>query len=446
MNQPDLVIIGAGPGGYVAAERAGEAGLSVILIEENELGGVCLNEGCIPTKALLHSAKTYHKLKSSAEHGIVCPPAAFDLAAAQAWKQKTVGTLVNGIAGLMKKAKVTVVKGRASLDGKTVSVGSDTWTPKNIIIATGSSSFMPPIPGADAAGVLTSRQILTLSAPPKSLAVLGGGVIGMEFASLYAMLGTEVTVLEMLPEIFPFADPDVVGVYKRSLSGITLKTSCKVFSIEKSTVAFEEAGVKADLKAEKILVAAGRRPRIGLEGLGASGIEHSPKGIRVDDRMRTNLPGVYAIGDVTGRSFYAHAASRMAEVAVHDIIGKGKEKMRWHAIPWAVFGQTELAGCGLTETEAKSKGIPVKTAKLPLTASGKYLAENGVGPSVCKTVVHAETGAVLGVFLCGAGVAELIHSASLMIEHELRVADVTGCVYPHPTVSETVRDCLSLIR
>ncbi len=436
----DLIVIGAGPGGYIAAERAGEMGKSVLLVEKAHLGGVCTNEGCIPTKSLLNSAKHYVYGTESAKFGVHFDNPRFDLKEAMSWKQGTIESLRKQIAFLMKSRKVEVVFGEALFNGgKTVTVDGKTYEGANIIIATGSSAVVPPIPGADSPAVVTSREILEIDKVPGKLVVIGGGVIGIEFASFFSSIGVEVHIVEMLDEIIPFMDKELAGMMrKRAMKNINFHLGARVESIEGTKVRFSENGKAGELDADCILMAIGRKAN--TEGLEQLGLDISRKGIKVDEKMRTNIPGIYAIGDVTGESLLAHSASRMAEVAVNVMFGQ-EDRMRYNAIPWAVYSLPEAAGCGLTEDDAKKQGLNVKTSSVQMRANGRFLAEHGAkSPGICKVVADADSGLLLGVHLLGAVSSEMIYGAAVMLESELRIKEINEIVFPHPSVSEVIKD------
>jgi dihydrolipoamide dehydrogenase len=437
----DVIVIGAGPGGYIAAERAGARGNSVLLIEKSHLGGVCTNEGCIPTKSLLNAAKQYVHGLEAGKFGVHFEQARFDLTEAMNWKQDVIETLRNGIAFLMKKHKVEVVSGEAEcLDHQTVRVNGQTYQGHNLILATGSSAAIPPIPGSDSPHVVTNREILQISELPKKLVIIGGGYIGMEFACFFSSVGVEVHVVEMMPEIVPTMDADFAKRLRKSMKNISFHLGAKVESIEGNTVSYSSEKKSESLQADLLLMSVGRRPN--LQGLEKPGVDIRPQGIKVNERMQTNLPGVYAIGDVNGESLLAHSASRMAEVAVNNICGK-PDRMRYHAIPWVVYTFPEVAGCGLTEQEARAQGVNVKTATMQMRANGRFLAEYGKkSPGLCKIVVDAETNILKGVHLMGAACSEMIYGAAAMIEAELRVHDIQEIIFPHPTVSEIIKDTL----
>lgn len=440
----DLIIIGAGPGGYVAAERAGEMGKSVLLIEKSHLGGVCLNQGCIPTKTLLNSAKHYLHALESEKFGVTVSDARFDLGKAMAWKLEVMTKLRKGVAYTLKKSHVEVINGTAELvKATTVKVGDILYEGENIIISTGSSPFVPPIPGVENnAHVMTSTEILNIETMPEKLVVIGGGVIGIEFASFFATFGVEVHVVEMMKEIIPFMDPDITPVIRNAMKNTTFHLEAKVESLKGNQVTFTQHGKQQTLSADIILMAVGRHPNTAGLGFENIGLDYDRRGIKVNEQMQTNLPSVYAVGDVTGKSPLAHSASRMGEVAVNVMFGR-RDRMRYNAIPWVTYGIPEAAGCGLTESEAKARGLAVKSSSLPLLVNGRFLAENGNrAPGICKVIVDQKTNVLLGVHMVGGACSEMIFGASAMIEAELRVQDIKEIVFPHPTVSEIIKDTL----
>lgn len=444
----DVIVLGGGPGGYIAAERLGHAGKKVLLVEAVSLGGTCLNVGCIPTKALLNAAKTYEHARHGAQLGVNAGDLTVDWAAMQKWKDTTVATLVGGVGAAEKKAGVTVVSGWGTFDGPgKVSVDGTTYTADHVILATGSVPVMPPIPGAqDNPHVVDSTGMLSLDAIPARLAVIGGGVIGLEFASLFAMLGSEVTVVEMLPEVVPFMDDELAAQLRKGLVGVEVKLECRVTGLDGGTVNYEtKAGAKESIDADVVLMAVGRRPAVQGWGAEKTGLEFSGKGVVVDDRMRTNLPGVWAVGDVTGRSLLAHAAYRMGEIAVANILDpeahRRGEVMRWHTVPWAVYSNPEAAGVGLTEAAARTTGRTVATVTVPGYMSGRFVAENGTkAPGAAKLIYDADSLQVLGIHVLGSYASEMIWGAAVALETELSLTDLRQVVFPHPTVSELIRE------
>jgi dihydrolipoamide dehydrogenase len=456
MAQYDVIIIGGGPGGYVAAERLGAAKKKVLLIEKAALGGTCLNVGCIPTKTLLNSAKHYVHALEGEKFGVKAQGVSYDWKAMQAWKGEVVEKLRGGIAMTEKKLGVEVIQAEARLLGpgkvevRDAKGGQAVHEAPAIILATGSIPAMPPIPGSkDNPKVVDSTALLSLPEVPKRLCVIGGGVIGVEFAGLFAALGSSVEVVEMMDEIVPFMDKEMAPVLRKAMKGVSFRLGCKVERIEGSTVCYKtKEGADAKAEADLVLMAVGRRP--ALEGWGAkeAGLDCSPKGIAVDERMRTNLPGVWAVGDATGKSLLAHSAYRMADVAVCDILAgggaaRGRDVMRYNAVPWAVYGITEAAGVGMTEQEAQAKGVAIKKASLTLKVSGRFCAENGfAAPGLVKVIADKATDRILGVHVVGAYASEMIWGASALIEQELRASDAKEVIFPHPSVCEAIRDAL----
>ena len=451
----DLAIIGGGPGGYTAAERAGATGLSVVLFEKNELGGVCLNEGCIPTKTLLYSAKVFDYAKHADLYGVSVEGASFDYSKILKRKTKVVRKLVGGVKLKMKNSGVTVVGGEAVIAGPVaggfvVSCGGTEYVASRLLICTGSEAVVPPIPGIKEAGdvIVTNREILALEEPPAELVVIGGGVIGMEFASFFNSIGSKVTVIEMMPKILGPMDSEISELLQKQYArkGVEFRLGCKVTGIEGDTVVYEDPeGNVCRVHGDKILVSVGRRARLegyGLETLGVSLAltpAGRPYGIKVDDRMRTDVPGVYAAGDATGFSLLAHTAVREAEVAVNDILGRD-DKMSYKAIPGVVYTNPEVAGVGLTQDEAARKGIDVTVLKLPMAYSGRFVAENERGEGLCKILVCPSSHEVLGVHMLGNPSSEMIHSACIAIEQGMTVERLKEVVFPHPTVSEIIKE------
>ena len=452
----DLAIIGGGPGGYVAAERAGGAGLSVILFEKRELGGVCLNEGCIPTKTLLYSAKVLDYAHHADKYGVTVEGAALEYAKVLKRKEKVVKKLVGGIKVKMREAAVEVVKEEAAIQGKNgeafvITAGEASYDARNLLICTGSEAAVPPIPGLREGlsdTVLTNREILALEEQPETLVVIGGGVIGMEFASFFNSIGTKVTVVEMLPKILGPLDDEISAMLQAQYAkkGVEFHLSCKVVAVEGNDVVYEDPeGNTCRATGDKILVSVGRRASfqgIGLENIGvefALNPAGRPYGIKVDEKMRTNVPNVYAAGDVTGFSMLAHTASREAEVAVNAILGK-EDCMHYNAVPGVVYTNPEVAGAGLTEAEAAAKGLDVTVLKLPMAYAGRFVAENERGEGLCKVVIGKEDRKVLGVHMLGNPCSEMIHGACIAIEQGMTVEQLQRVIFPHPTVSEILKE------
>ena len=455
----DLAVLGGGPGGYVAAGRAGAAGLSVVLFEKRELGGVCLNEGCVPTKTLLYSAKVYDYSKHADQYGVNVEGSSIDFDAIFKRKKKVVMKLVGGVKAQMKGAKVEVVKGEAVIkgrgaDGITVVAEGQEYQARNLLICTGSEAAVPPIPGLrEGLGgvVVTNREILSLEQQPERLVVIGGGVIGMEFASFFNSIGTEVTVVEMLPKILGPMDDEISAMLQAQYQkkGVSFHLNCKVVAVEGNEVVFEDPeGNTCRAAGDKILVSVGRRAvlqGIGLENIGvelALNPAGRPYGIKVDDRMRTSVPGVWAAGDVTGFSMLAHTASREGEVAVNQILGKD-DRMRYNAIPGVVYTNPEVAGVGLTEADAARQGLDVEVLKLPMAYSGRFVAENERGEGLCKVILGRERREVLGVHMLGNPSSEIIAAACIAITEGLTAEQLVKTVFPHPTVSEILKETLN---
>ncbi len=451
----DLAIIGGGPGGYVAAERAGAAGLKVVLFERKSLGGVCLNEGCIPTKTLLYSAKVYNYAKTGDHYGVYVSDPSFKYDEIVARKNKVVKKLVGGVKAAMKGNKVEVVAENATIKGRDsegikIEAGGNAYAAKNLLICTGSEAAVPPFPGLKEAGdvIVTNREILDLTERPEALVVIGGGVIGMEFAAFFSTLGTKVTVVEMLPKILGPLDDEISEMLQKQYEkrGVEFCLRCKVTGIEGNTVVYEDPeGKVCRVSGDKILVSVGRRANLQGFGLENIGVELAlnpagrPYGIKVDEKMKTNVPGVYAAGDVTGFSMLAHTASREGEVAVNNILGK-EDRMRYNAIPGVVYTNPEVAGVGLTESEAKAKGIDFKVVKLPMAYAGRFVAENERGEGICKIIVGAKYHEVLGVHMLGNPCSEIISAACIAIETEMTLEQLQEVVFPHPTVSEIIKE------
>ena len=451
----DLAIIGGGPGGYVAAERAGAAGLKVVLFERKSLGGVCLNEGCIPTKTLLYSAKVYNYAKTGDHYGVYVSDPSFKYDEIVARKNKVVKKLVGGVKAAMKGNKVEVVAENATIQGRDnegvkIEAGGNVYAAKNLLICTGSEAAVPPFPGLKEAGdvIVTNREILDLTERPEALVVIGGGVIGMEFAAFFSTLGTKVTVVEMLPKILGPLDDEISEMLQKQYEkrGVEFCLRCKVTGIEGNTVVYEDPeGKVCRVSGDKILVSVGRRANLQGFGLENIGVELAlnpagrPYGIKVDEKMKTNVPGVNAAGDVTGFSMLAHTASREGEVAVNNILGK-EDRMRYNAIPGVVYTNPEVAGVGLTESEAKAKGIDFKVVKLPMAYAGRFVAENERGEGICKIIVGAKYHEVLGVHMLGNPCSEIISAACVAIETEMTLEQLQEVVFPHPTVSEIIKE------
>ena len=454
MSNCFLAIIGGGPAGYTAAEKASKAGKDVVLFEQNAVGGTCLNVGCIPTKSLLYGAKQYYNATHAAKYGVTAENVSFDFAAMQKRKTIVVRKLVAGIKQRLNNEHCTLVSGFASVVSRTdecvtIECNGETYEAENLMICTGSTNFVPPIPGIkDNPAVWDSTDALNATELPKSIIIVGGGVIGMEFATLYHELGVPVTVIEALPTILPNLDPEVVSVLaeKYKKAGINILTSTKVESINGGKVMAN--GV--EYEAERILVSVGRRANLnGLEAL--SDIELNRGAIVIDDFCKTNLPNVYACGDVTGKIMLAHVAARQAEVAIEHLLNDqivnkssivNRQIVNYLAIPSVVYTNPEIASVGLTEAQAEANAIPVEVRKLPMTFSGRFMAENEGETGLCKMIVDSRTQTIVGVHCIGNPCSEFIAAASCAVRNGYTLSDFQQVVFPHPTVSEILHELL----
>lgn len=442
----DLIILGGGPAGYTAAERAARGGLNTLLIEKRALGGVCLNEGCIPTKTLLYSAKIWHLAEDAKKYGIEASADQFLMDKVNARKNKVVRKLVAGIKGKMTNAGVTVVTGEGEILAPTtpqeysVKVGEETYTAPRLLLASGSETFVPPIPGLNTVDYWTSREALESKELPKSIAIIGGGVIGMEFAAFYNRVGVEVHVIEMLPEILGGMDSEMGALLRAEYTklGVKFYLQHKVTSVapEGVTVEFEDNSFV--IPTERILLSVGRRPV--TEKLSPLGLEMEGRGVKVDATMRTSLPGVYAAGDVTGYSLLAHTAVREAEVAVDNMLGKNAQ-MSYRAIPGIIYTQPEVAGVGMTEDQLKKEGISYRKHQLPMAFAGRFVAENEMANGVCKILI-GEDDTLLGAHMLGNPASELIVVIAVAIERGIKAHELASVVFPHPTVGEVIKETI----
>ncbi|MFO7822205.1 MAG: dihydrolipoyl dehydrogenase [Lentisphaeria bacterium] len=442
----DLGIIGSGPGGYVAAERAGQAGLDTVIFEKDELGGVCLNTGCIPTKTLLNSVKHLSYARDAKAFGVMAENVGFDFKAIMKRKKKVVKKLVAGVGTKMKHNKVQVVNGEAVIQERTakgivVKCGDDTYEFKNVIIATGSLAAIPPIEGLDREQILTNVEALELEKLPEKMVVIGGGVIGMEFTDIFSTLGGDVTIVEMMPEVMPSMDSDLAAMLRQNFEkrGVEFHLSAKVTKVDGKTVHFEKDGETQSLAADEVLVSVGRTPNCGNCGLENIGVETEKGIVKVDEKCRTNVPGVYAIGDVTGGALLAHTASRAGEVVVNNLTGR-EDRFRPDAVPWVEYTHPEVAGVGLTEDQAKAGDIEVDIRKLPMAYAGRFVAETHREEGFCKILAEPATGRVLGVHMIGGSCSEMIYGAAMALEMEMTVDELEEVIFPHPTVSEIIRE------
>ena len=433
----DLIIIGGGPAGYNAAERAAHAGLKTLLIEKKALGGVCLNEGCIPTKTLLHSAKIYDYAKHGEEYGVSFKEAKLDHAFVIDRKDKIVKTLVSGVAAKLKKAGVDTAVGAAYIKSKdangfNITSGDNSYSGRYLLICAGSEAIIPPIPGLKE-GLennlcLTSREILNLKEVPASLAVIGGGVVGLEMASYFNSAGSKVVVMDMLDKIGGYIDGEIADIlYKNYVKkGIEFKLGAQVASVE-------------SIKADKILIATGRKAATQDLGLENIGVLTERGAVVTDDCGKTSAANVYAAGDVNGKSMLAHTAYREGEVCVNNILGK-KDRINYNSIPAVIYTNPEVAGVGETAESVKQKGLKASAHSFTLKYSGRYVAENEKGDGICKIIIDDNTRNIIGLHMIGGYASEIIYGAAIMIDTKTRIDDVQKFVFPHPTVCEVIRE------
>lgn len=448
----DLIILGGGPAGYNAAERAAHGGLKTLVIEERALGGVCLNEGCIPTKTLLYSAKIYDYAKHSADYGVTFGSASIDHNFVVERKNKVVKQLVGGIGAKLKKAGVEVVSATAAIkernaEGFVVTAADKEYVGKQLLICTGSSAAIPPIDGLKdslASGfALTNREVLDLKEIPKTIVVVGGGVIGLEMASYFNSVGSKVYVLEMLDHIAGATDGEISKMLQKEYAsrGVEFILGAKVTSIKDKAVSYEKDGKVSKLDADYALVSIGRRPRtqgIGCENIG---LKLERGAIVTNEYGKTNVPGVWAAGDVNGKSMLAHTAYREGEVCINNILGK-KDRINYNSIPSVIYTNPEVASVGETQESCKAKGLDVKIDTVTLKYSGRYVAENEHGNGVVKIITDKAHNNIIGVHMYGTYASEIIYGAAMMVETEMRVTDVQKLVFPHPTVCEVIREAM----
>lgn len=455
MEMYDLMVLGGGPGGYLCAERAAQGGMKVVLFEQEHMGGTCLNEGCIPTKTLLNSAKLYRHATGSADFGVTAQGVVFDHAKAVERKSRVVKTLVSGVEGTMRSHKITVVRESAVIAGRgekgfLVKAGNELYNGARLTIATGSETVIPPVKGlkeglADGF-VVTNKEVLDLDSLPKELVVIGGGVIGLEMACYFASVGSHVTVIEMMPKIAGATDADIcrilMDIYGKS--GMEFKLSCKVLEVGTDRVIYEENGEKKTVCCDKVLLSAGRRASTAGIGLETLGIEQVRGAITTDKYLCTNVANVYAVGDCNGKLMLAHTAYREAEVAVNHMLGI-RDEMRYDVIPSVIYTDPEVACVGLSLEAAREKGINAKEIKLPMMFSGRYVAENENGKGFIKLIVDTDKKRLLGCHMIGSYASETILAVTMMIDTELPPSRLQKIVFPHPTVGEVIREALFTI-
>ncbi|MDR2662814.1 MAG: dihydrolipoyl dehydrogenase, partial [Treponema sp.] len=441
MEQFDVAVIGGGPGGYIAAIRCAQLGKKTALIESRDLGGTCLNRGCIPTKALLHTAELYDEVKNHGpELGLLAGEVGFDYAALAARKDSVVAKLRRGIEGLVKGRKITLVKGSAAFTGPGILAVTDSpggaehsgagrrvteYRAGDIIIATGSEPASVPVPGAELPVVLNSDGVLSLTAIPDSAVIIGGGVIGIEFATLFNSLGKKITIIEMLPGILNGMDQSICAAMTKLLTkrGVEIHTGAKVLEIKSegtgAACSYEEGGARKEASGALVIMAAGRRPVSGNLNLAAAGVAETRGFITVDERMATNVPGIWAIGDVTGKVQLAHVASAQGLTAAANIAGQNA-RMSYDIIPACVYTNPEIAGVGKTEAQVKEAGVPYKTGNFPAAGNGRSLIMNSTGGFV-KLITHGETGEILGAHIMASRATDLIGEIALAMKAEATV-------------------------
>ena len=441
-----VIVIGGGPGGYVSAIRASQLGAEVHLVENEKIGGTCLNVGCIPTKVLLHTAELYHSVLHGDSIGLTADNLKIDWNSLIKRKQTVINRLVGGVEGLLKANKVIVHKGKASLeDERTVRVGDqEIIKGDKIILGFGSLPIHLNFPGSDLPGVIDSTAALSLPKPPASIVIVGGGVIGVEFASLFASMGTKVTVVELLPEILPLIDKEITEIIKKEMKklGITFMNQAKLSRVEKGSkdlIACVDFNGKAEqLPVEHVLVAIGRKPNTTDVGLEKLGIKMDRNKIIVNKDFETSIPGVYAIGDCNGQIMLAHAASSQGVAAVEHALGHHSEYLP-NTIPSCIYTSPEVASVGLTEEEAKKKNIDYNVGKFPLAGNGKSVIENN-GVGMVKIIAGKKHGEILGVSMVGPRVTDIIAEAALAIRLEATVDELISTIHAHPTISESMAE------
>ncbi len=447
MKNFDVAIIGAGPAGYSAAEQAGKAGLKVVLFEKKALGGVCLNEGCIPTKTLLYSAKLCDASATASKYGITMGEASCDLPKIIARKSKVVRKLVAGVKAKLTQENITLIQGEAEIkDTHTLMCNGEAYSFTNLLLCTGSESFIPAIKGIDSIDYWTHREALENKTIPVSLTILGGGVIGMEFASFFRSLGTQVTVIEMMDEILPGTDREIAAALRTEYTkkGVNFLLNSRVTEFAKTgegiRTTYQTAENTLTVLSEKVLICVGRKMVVTGFGLQNLALELENGKIRLNEKQQTSIPHVYVCGDLTGKSLLAHTAIREAEVAINCILGKS-DRMSYNAIPGVIYTNPEVAGIGETEESMKLKGIPYKAIQLPMTYSGRFIAENEGITGLCKIILK-EDETIAGAHLLGNPASEIITIIAMAIETNMTMENFKKIVFPHPTVSEIIRETL----
>lgn len=443
----DIAIIGGGPAGYTAAERAGANGLKTVLFEKKAIGGVCLNEGCIPTKTLLYSAKILDSVKAASKYGVSAESPSFDLSKIMSRKDKTVKMLTGGVKMTVNSYGVTIVEKEAFIEGEKdgqihISCGGETYFVKYLLVCTGSDTVIPPIPGLSETAYWTSKEALEVKQLPKTLVIIGGGVIGMEFASFFNSMGVKVHVVEMMAEILGVMDKETSGMLRSEYTkrGVTFYLNTKVVEVNPHGVVIEKDGKTSTIEAEQLLLSVGRKANLSGVGLDKLNIELLRNGVKVDEHLLTSHPRVYACGDITGYSLLAHTAIREAEVAINHILGV-EDRMNYECVPGVVYTNPEVTGVGKTEEELIKQGIPYRVSKLPMAYSGRFVAENEQGNGLCK-LIQDEKGKIIGCHMLGNPVSELIVIAGIAIQKGYTVEEFQKTVFPHPTVGEIYHEIM----
>ncbi|MDR0589480.1 MAG: dihydrolipoyl dehydrogenase [Spirochaetaceae bacterium] len=438
----DVAVIGGGPGGYVCAIRCAQLGKKTVLVENRELGGTCLNRGCIPTKALLHTAEIYDEVKSHGRELGLLGEVSVDYAALAGRKDRVLGRLRKGIEGLVRGRNITLVQDTAVLTGaKTFRAGSGDYRADNIVLATGSEPASIPVPGADRPEVINSDAVLALTGLPDSAVIIGGGVIGVEFATLLSSLGRKAIIIEMLPRILNGMDEEICGAMTKLLTrrGVEIHTGARLREIAAGAVCvYEEGGAEKQASGAVVIMAVGRRPVTQNLGLEAAGISSHKGFVTVDDHLRTNVPGVYAVGDITGKIQLAHAASAQGLAAAANIAGRNAV-MHYNIVPACVYTNPEIAGVGMTEAQVIAAGLPYRAGSFPAAANGRSLIMNAADGLV-KILTHRDTGEILGAHIMAPRATDLIGELALAMRAEATIEEVADTVHAHPTINEMIME------
>jgi dihydrolipoamide dehydrogenase len=437
----DVIVIGGGPGGYTAAIRASELGARVAVVEEQSLGGTCLNRGCIPTKVYAHASSVIDDLAKAKDFGIM-GQCTLDIDRLRSQKEKTVKTLVDGVGYLMRAHGIDAINRRAVFNDQNTIDAGEKYTADKFIIATGSKTFLPPIPGIDLEGVMTSDDALELTHIPESIVIIGAGIIGLEFAYIYNAFGSKVTIIEMLPEILPMLDRDVAGVLVKDITekGIELILNSKVEGIDQDgkglKVLYQKGTMKREVTGDNVLVAVGRTAN--LNGLEALNLNIGPKGIKVDSQMRTNIDNIFAIGDVTGTVQLAHFAANQGIIAAHNAMGRQMEE-DIRVLPGCIYTNPEVAWVGLNEKQAGEQYGSIKTGIFPYRISGRALTM-GERTGLIKVIIETGYNQILGMQIVGKNASELIHQGAIAIKNEFTINEITDMIHAHPTLSEGIKE------